>query len=249
MVEEILKRKWKIWVEIAVVGGAVIAIALTGRQPDPVYQGKQLSEWFKDVPYAIPTNSMRSDFVDINSPAAKAILAMEGDAVPFLTSEFQSSSSKLQRWIAQQEEQYLGVKGALYALGERKLKAYFLLKGIGPKGSAAMPVLCHMAVNSWDRNDAIDAIELIAHIHSNPELAIPVLRKLLDEPDQKYLEWYVYALEMYGPAAKDAVPALAKFYQGAPASSFRKAALIRAIEKLDPLGIERERMAMGRIKQ
>jgi hypothetical protein len=197
MVEDILKRKWKIWVAAAVV--VVVGIVWWGlREPEPSYEGKTVNEWFSEIDLS-PAGQGTA------GPAFLAIKAMGTNAIPFLRSKYRETNSKSHIRVAGWLGRFPRLK-KMYD-DDRYDRAYLCLLNLGADAQDAAPELIEVSNGkNWER--VSQALFLLSKFQIRPDLIIPLLMKMLQGDDQ-YRRWLaVKTLAKYGPTAKLAVQVL-----------------------------------------
>ncbi len=113
----------------------------------------------------------------------------------------------------------------------------FALGGIGPDAKAAVPLMLRAVTdtNAVGRQKQIvrgAAIGALGEIHAEPELVVPALAKVLSEQDEYTRFRAAWALGLFGPAAKSAIPALFTLITNQAADM--RANTATAIKKIDP---------------
>ncbi len=177
--------------------GLVCWIALlSGKPPEPSYQGKRLSQWL-DV-YNAATN------MDDTKPAADAIRAMGTNCLPFLLAHIQRVHSPATRHLIY----LLVVKQNLVSLPFYSIDPYqavsiWAIKELGPIASPAIPQLTQMAGSAngdlaWRAatslvgigSNSIEALESICHSTNKYTRvrAVEMLARIRAEPDN-FLSW------------------------------------------------------------
>lgn len=238
------------------VVGAVAWLAVRAREPEPVYQGKSLSEW---------VTNYNGNFVRWED-MTEAVRQMGTNAIPTLLRKMRARDTRLKdQLIALARKQHvikvshtpasvlneegergflaLGADGrdAVPALAELyqwnssnpKLRCSLakVLGGMGPAAKQAVPALIQ---GLGDTNNAACASAIIAlgRIHSEPGLAVPALVKCLGRQDGYIPLRVAYTLAEFGADAKPAIPALVQLLQGSD-ENVRTAVQI-AVKRIDP---------------
>ena len=184
---------------IVVVVAAVVTLTLAAllRPRETTYQGKSLSEWV-DLLYT-PNHTQ----------AMNSIAAIGPKAIPFLFEE-------ARRWDSTVQGVYRTIWPKLPAILQQRLPA---LKPVdlnfpGKIGNALMAVgkqeLPRLIAALENRNPRVRHVAILAiqYMDAKPDAAVPVLCKLLSDPDDWVRGSALQLLGFMGPKAKPAVPAL-----------------------------------------
>ena len=184
---------------IVVVVAAAVTLTLAAllRPREPSYQGKSLSEWV-DLLYT-PNHTQ----------AMNSIAAIGPKAIPFLFEE-------ARRWDSTVQGVYRTIWPKLPAILRQRLPA---LKPVdlnfpGKIGNALMAVgkqeLPRLIAALENRNPRVRHVAILAiqYMDAKPDAAVPVLCKLLSDPDDWVRGSALQLLGFMGPKAKPAVPAL-----------------------------------------
>ncbi|HVY69772.1 MAG TPA: HEAT repeat domain-containing protein [Verrucomicrobiae bacterium] len=105
---------------------------------------------------------------------------------------------------------------------------------MGPLAASAVPDLLGVV---WDTNGVVRVhpVRALGRIHAQPKAVVPVLIKLLSDPDSEVRNVAAISLGDFGPEAKDAVPSLrAGLQRGRFADSIGA-----ALNRIDPEAAEK----------
>jgi HEAT repeat protein len=187
--------------------GALAAIALLvswhcWRGSQPVYQGRPLLAWVKELQSVNPQERER---------AVAAVRSLGTNALPTLVRVVARRDSVFRRpLLASQETLPRALWWPLYRLVrpheaeyERQL-AIEALGLLGPQAEPALPVLA-AAVDDPQPRISVAATDALAHIG---KAAVPVLLKAMRNPQELNRSVAYAALARLGPEAAEAVPAL-----------------------------------------
>jgi hypothetical protein len=240
---------------LVVVLGIVIWQVLRLPGPDPVVDGKPLTQWMDGY---------------VGGPSATAtanqVLEKVGtNAIPTLLRMLQKRDSAFKRMVMgwAQKQHFIKVH---YTPAERiNQAAYFAFLKLGARGEAAVPALIQIfelnispfsqqctasslasvgpaanvaipiLVNGLANSNPLvrqDIVNSLGRLHSEPELVVPTLTKALNDPAARVRITACLALGQVGAGAKQAVPALAKALNDADASVAGMAAM--ALRQIDP---------------
>jgi hypothetical protein len=194
-----LKASWKISLAVLALVGLGVAAWLTKTPPEPVYQGKTVSEWFGEIHPPTWPNPQNSD------PALRALVAMGKDAVPYLMQQYRMRDSvfraKLNRW---------GLRWFRFTLGSGEYpsaKARFCLARLGTQAESAVPDLLAMASDPASPN-RFESIWLLGEIRARPDRVIPALEVGVRCGDAAVRHLSIQALGSFGATAKSSLPLL-----------------------------------------
>jgi hypothetical protein len=206
----------------------LLTIGWVQRVREPAYDGKALSEWFREI--KIEADPGTPD------PAANAMAAMGKDAAPFLMRQYRWSFSPLRHQFHEWAE-WLS-RGRFHSEFALNLRVSRSILALGPEAGAVVPELVMIARDP--RNPArFDAMGLLGVIHVRPELAVPALEEILRRSDTVRSHFPAYALAEFGPAARSALPTLISRRQ-ASTDVTERFVLSDAISKIDPEAAARE---------
>ena len=233
-----MRKKHRILFATLVVAllGAIAWVALRRNEPEPIYQGKSLSEWLAIYD---PTNTVRSP-EDLQATQA-AIREMGTNAIPVLLRMMRTQDPRWKEWLINlaRRQSVVPVRHVssaslheraalgLTVLGHQadsaipdliqiydqnlspdsQASVVRVLALLGPSARAAVPSLIRGATNT---NEVVRAnvIYALGKIHADPDLVVPVLIKSLQDDSPLIRAQAATALGDFGPAAKAAVPAL-----------------------------------------
>lgn len=147
---------------IVVLGAAVLAAAAAavwwsrpGGPPEPVYRGKTLGAWLDERRKA-PMGP-----VVLTDEAEAAVRAIGPKAVPTLLAWLRSSEPTVARQAKILLEWRLKLPVRVPTNMERRERAMYGFRALGPAAAPAFPVLVSLVLNSpdsWIRRDAINAL-------------------------------------------------------------------------------------------
>jgi HEAT repeat protein len=216
---------------VALLGGLVWVLS---RPAEPIYQGKPLSAWLKEIDVdAYP--------VDTNQAAFVAFREMGTNAIPALLKIIQSGDPRFQRMILKLNRMQSLVQFPLLDESRQREAAFFALYAMGAQAKPAFPALTNRLVHS--DTYAFSAIALagmgsealpplfaaltnqdefirrsaangLSWEQSDLNLVVPALIARLNDPDRSV---HLTAVESLGKLHAEpglAVPALMKDYPG-----------------------------------
>jgi len=236
---------------LAVVGMGLWHSLSQKKAADPIYEGKRLSQWIKELNSPPPGAS---------AAATEAIKAIGTNAIPQLLIEASAHSAPKAIAIALIENQSL-FKLRIVSDSEHQSKALRGLCALGTNGALGVAQgltnsdkwIRHGCVGQWDmctyypeivfdplfgrlkdsepivRARAANALGML---HQQPERVVPGLIELLRDRDVWVRCMAALGLNLYGEPAKPAVPALLVSLTNC-SSTFRSFAT-DALKKLDP---------------
>jgi HEAT repeats len=232
--------------------------------PEPVYQGKRLSDWLHE----------NSSLGGGRNPTVQEAFRQFGtNAIPTLLRMLRAQDSKFKlKLIELAQKQHLirihfvraedrhldAVSGfsfsgatasnavpALIQIYEERLSdssqmaTAYALMCIGPAAIQAVPTLVRTAgnTNSSARVRGV-TIQVLGKIHADPELVVPVFTQCLTDSNLTVRGAAVQVLLPYGKDAKAAVPALIELLNGP--DEFLKFEAQAALYKIDPEALTKE---------
>lgn len=217
-----------VFVLVAVVV-ALIAKWARPTAPDPVYQGKTLSDWLadeggmglqtRDAVRAIGTNGIPKLLEMISAKDPPAIVMRAADRIGFLRKGYYFGADDANR-SGLNGFRILGTNaaGATHALTEviernrssqSVICATEALEEIGPAAQEAVPVITKNFAHP-DANVRRVSTAAIMMIRGHPEIAVPALIHALSDTDAN-VRWNASAvLQVYGTNAEPAIPELLK---------------------------------------
>lgn len=229
-----MKRPW--WIcSFVLVTLIVVGVAVLNLFPkEPVYQGKCLSEWLRDLDGASGTKT-------VTPSTQRALRAMGADCLPHLLAMLRAKDSRAKTiflgWLDQQSlvQFHVTTEDDLRARGERAFdvlgaqaapavpelikmlerdqrfpvreSACRVLGDLGPVAKAAAPVLIDL-LNDQEpviRRRAARALGQLGAVTTN---VIPALISALTNSDWYTDEYALLALGNIGPGATNAIPVL-----------------------------------------
>ncbi len=190
---------------IAVLGGVAWQVLRTSK-PEPVYQGKPLNYWIKELDHNVSQSDGFSYWV-----GEKPVLEIGPPAIPFLIATLKKKDSrlndayvslypKLPKWM--RDHLSTPQKSA-----EMRANAAHGLKLFGPKAAVAVPDL--MAAlhdnDKWVRSAAANALGAIG---PEAKMAVPALIRGLNDSDKNMALACLIGLNGAGQDSPEAEPAL-----------------------------------------
>jgi hypothetical protein len=203
--------------------------------PDPVHNGKRLSEWLVDL-----DNRSESSFTS----SAVAVHELGTSAIPAIVKMSLTRNSQPKEWLIMQLEKHPKLLPHNYATAARRReRANKALRLIGPPAQDAVPYYLDALTNgdtltrklalnalgsmdSWAgealptlislRNDTEIRGNLIAtlgHIHQRPDFCVPFFTQALGDTNIVVRRNAAYSLGCFGAEAKVALPALTNALQ------------------------------------
>ncbi len=258
----LLSRRWRISLALLLVAVlAALASSLFSAR-EPAYHGKRLGVWVEqyyqefDSWKRTGTSEARTAVRTIGTNGLPALLRMLGATDPPLKRKILALAKKQSlvtlpmrpaehyRWLAGWGFSALGpmAKPAVPAIIELlkdkdpavRAAAAHAFSSIGPEAEAAVPALVRCLD---DRNNGllqINAMMALGSIHTNGELAVPVLIEYLEGPRREWNYWScaIQALSLYGEVgqADAAIPVLQRLVED-PDPNIRDAAA-RALRRM-----------------
>jgi HEAT repeat protein len=165
-----------------------------------VYRGKTARQWFGEI----DSNSTGGG-VGKEDEAVQALVAMGGDAVPYLMEQYAMQHSRPREFLTTALQKIPWSKIRPMSQSERLTRAYVPLMLMGPKAERAVPELLHLVENT---NLQWSAFHLLGSIHSQPEVAMPTLIRFLDDTNRDSKMLAASTLGRYGESAAVAAPKL-----------------------------------------
>lgn len=198
-----MNRKSKIALVALIAVGIAASATYWLRVGEPVYRGRTASQWFEEIEIMPGGGIVHED------EAAQALVAMGGDAAPYLMKqlEYALQPSRAREFIARILQRIPWLQVRPMTATERYGRAYITLMVMGPKAQQAIPELLRLGQDARFRS-RYQAITLIGYIHSRPELTLPVLTRMLDDTDKMVKMSAARALGKYGRSATAASPTL-----------------------------------------
>lgn len=239
--------------------GTFAWLALRSREPDPVYNGKRLSDWVKVYEQDLLTTTMSVE-------TKEAVRHLGTNVVPMLLRELRAKDSPLkdklvalaqrQHWFkiqhisarahrgaAQRGFEALGAEGKSAVPGliemykqnradpEMRICILCSLTFIGPEAKPSIPTLLQELGDTNDRV-IVYIIMVLAKIHSEPQWVVPALISKLEHPSPDVRGWAAGTLGLFGSDARSAIPALSKSQDDS--DSGVKHLAREALTKIDP---------------
>jgi hypothetical protein len=202
-------RLISIVVTVIALGGLAFAIL---RAREPRYDGRTLTEWIRKG--AIGHGKfVRNPGADLARPknetdwmaATNAIQHMASDAIPILLAWAQTDDSSLRQkaidWLDEHPSFHLRINSAAHQRVAARIGFYLL----GDAAKPAWPVLIQ-----WTYSTNIDrlgsALDCLQSSHANKEVLLPVLLRLIHDPDTlvrasaslRFVDWFPQEAEAAG---------------------------------------------------
>jgi len=237
---------------VALVGFGLWYFLVQEKAANPIYEGKRLSQWIKELD---------SPVLGTSASATEAIKAIGIDAIPQLLIEASAhdSAPKAIAIVLIQKQSFL--KFHIVSGSDHQSRALRGLCALGTNGAIAVAQgltnshtwIRHGCVGQWDMctyypkivfDPLFDrlrdpepiirarAANALGMLHQQPERVVPVLIALLRDRDDWVRCMAALGLDLYGEPAKPAVPALLVSLTNC-SSTFRSFAA-PAVKKLDP---------------
>ncbi len=196
-------------VAVIVLGGLAFAIF---RAREPRYQGRTLTEWihegaiargkFSKKPGNDPAHPINETDWQV---ATNAIQQMAPDAIPVLLTWAQAEDSPVEQkaidWLDEHPTFHLRIKSAAH----QRVVAIIGFSLLGNAAKPAWPVLIQ-----WTYSTNIDrlgsALDCLQSSHANKEMLLPVLLRLIHDPDTlvrasaslRFVDWFPQEAEAAG---------------------------------------------------
>ncbi|HEY1172856.1 MAG TPA: hypothetical protein VGH19_15920 [Verrucomicrobiae bacterium] len=174
------------------------------RATQPKYQGKTTAEWFAEAQFETHDHYFPGIETFETMPSALALKAMGTNGVALLWNEYRHGESRLWTGLRAEVRALFGNRSPIIYSNER---AYYLLLWLGPEARQLVPQLLQQ-VDSAKGQDRREALELLASIHSEPELVIPKLIPIFQ--DENHATWFRFqaadTIAAYGQQAGICLP-------------------------------------------
>lgn len=156
--------------------------------PEPVYQGKSVSEWIDGRPVSIKGAVGFSSFVQpFKNDEREAVRALGTSAVPAVIERLRRRDSGVRRllvtWAAKQNVVHVHFRPPAYWLNSRGLEAAQIL---GPDAASAVPYI-RPFLNDTNVSLRVHALNAIGRIGTNAQSAAPELFKVLRSDPERSL--------------------------------------------------------------
>lgn len=241
--QQLIRRRWRIFMLSLLVAIPCVGLArlllYKPSPPEPVYQGRRLSEWL----------AHKQDGTHVHVGTEEAIRQIGTNAIPTLLQMLRAHDSPLKlklmdlaqkqhvipiHWTSAEDHNIAATYAfqilratasnavpALIEIYEKRISGQsawcvvYSLYDIGPAAqSATIPVLAKTLTDSnapaYVRNTAAVGLSIM---YSQPQVAIPALIHGLSDPEPYVRASAAEALMSYGNDAKAAVPALLKLWK------------------------------------
>jgi hypothetical protein len=237
---------------VALVGIGVSHSLIRKKVADPIYAGKRLSQWIKELNSPVPGAS---------AAATDAVKAIGTSAIPQLLIEASAHDSAPKAIANALIEKQSFFKLHIVSASDHQSRALRGLCALGTNGASAVAQgltnsdkwIRHGCVGQWemctyypdivfdplfsrlkDSEPIVRArtANALGMLHQQPERVVPVLIELLRDRDDWVRCMAALGLNLYGDAAKPAVPALLQSLTNS-GSAFRSFAT-DALKRLDP---------------
>lgn len=205
------------------------------RVPDPIYEGKRLSYWMRNFGglFGGDYNKRKQAYTAVKSAGTNAIPLL----LQMLRTK--DSPLKVRWYAVLQKQKWIefhpiwagklrhNAADAFIVLGSRATNAIpellkiheqnqesqvyidMCLAQMGPTAEKAVPILIQ-DLGSRDSNVRFESAHALGRIHPRPEVMVPALTKLLEDPSPDVIRKAAWELAQYGSSAKSAVPSLLK---------------------------------------
>ena len=200
------RKKKTAFILLGVLATAWLIALLCPREPEPAYQGKPISVWFREY--------VKQEGINAKTAAEEKLEAVKslGDAaVPFLISRLNQRDSRV-------DKAYQFLWGKLPVWVQKRLPrpkpaadirrgALDCLSALGPSAVTALPAL-REAFRDEDVNVRAYAAFAVPQLGSNALLTIPALTALLKDKEEFVRMAAAESLGKFGPASQSAIPEL-----------------------------------------
>jgi len=184
---------------------AVVATVVILNNPtEPRVQGRRVSDWLDDIPYAgnAPGVSVPRDDPAFNALANGGPEIAETLASVWIARHHDSRTARTgDRWRS-----FTGRNKGTRSRANRGWCAREILVEMGPTASNAAPVFV-AALDDNPRSQRIEAMFALGNIGALPEQAVSAIRPALEDPDHRIVASAARSLGFFG---KEARPALAQ---------------------------------------
>jgi HEAT repeat protein len=237
------------WVVLfAVLGGLAWLVLRSKEPPEPVYQGKRLSEWLTGYNGSSPETH-------------EALRRMGTNAIPTLLRMLRAKDSKATTWFMGLARKQHVIKFEYTNAYQRNARAALAFDSLGALANEAVPELIEIfeqnisahsqSYTAWSLGGTrsakaiptllrgttntylatrCNAISALAKIHAEPELVVPALTKFLKDPDRRVRAITITSLALFGSDAKPAVSDLTQSLNDPSVRTLAKYAL----SQIDP---------------
>ncbi len=219
-------------VAILLAGGTVfVAVKEVRHSAEPAYDGKTLSVWLQAFQHGLNGGPEQDK-------ATTAITHIGTNAIPTLLKLLKDRNSADENTSAIWGFRILGSNGSaatpdLIRIYKERISGssqYYTARSLGMIGPAAEAAVSYL-LDSVTNPPATDskypqdfaAVEALGQIHADSETVVPVLAGLVHSPNRGVAQVAVEALGQFGPAAKDAIPALLEVVTNYPSNGWRPA--------------------------
>lgn len=190
---------------------AILCLLLWGTKAihhamQPKYQGKTAEEWFAQINiYNPPSTNSTVQIVELD-PGIQAFKHFGPDAARFVWKELNVQDSLFKTWLIEQVQRWSDGRWVIESSDVRNIKAHVCLDQMGAQADCLMPEIITQAINK-----DYGALQLIGKIGTRTEQTVPLLVTSLSDSDPWIVNASLFSLERIGPAATNALPALARF--------------------------------------
>jgi len=203
-----MRRRWKYGLVFASAFVVLLGLLVSGvfRSREPEYEGKKLSEWVEMYPsFGLPGDA------DL---AARGVRAIGSNGIPFLLKWLEYEPSPLrQKFFAAINDaaKRLGLSYRHYDVREWR-RATGAAEGLLVIGPPAYPTVKELARVMHATNTTISATHayrvLNAWVFESKDWRLaPVLKEMLNDPNQKMREFAAHGLRVIGSPVQESKPA------------------------------------------
>ena len=195
-----MRRKWKIWLVLAVTAVALGAIWLWPSQ-EPAYEGKRLSQWLDEGMRLAPYDAYSTN-QSVRRVVVKAVQAIGTNAIPFLLREMERTESP---WLQSAKTRAYKMK----MMDQTHFWSWRLNRsvwGFQALGTNAAPALKRL-LTLYDGDSLVTGSAQAAVAALGP-CAVPELEKRLHSTNIATRNRALGTLVRVGPAAEPVIPPL-----------------------------------------
>jgi len=178
------------------------------QEPKPTYNGLTVAGWCK----RINLGPLEPQVVNAFGPGAASLLVEVVDAKRSL---LKRGWSAIWRRIPDALRKKISSLQPYDVVGARGTAVQWLIE-LGADGREAIPGLMHIAQHANDVYVRCSAMSALSFVGADSPEALKVLVNLLNDPDVVITDNAALRLGQMGPAAKNAVPALARYLESHP---------------------------------
>jgi HEAT repeat protein len=222
---------------VVVIGG--LAWVAWPEPPEPVYQGRTLTDWLMQYARETYVPPRSTNYVELQNESKTAVQKIGTNAFPTLVKLVSARDSPLKinikRWIWQ-----LKTKASLTTADNQRtandshILAFAGFEVLGPVGKDAVPSLVSL-LESRDEDVSLTAIQSLGCIGPQAKDAVPGLIHALNDVHLRF--WTVETLGKIGENAKPAVSALLGCMNDT--NAFVRGEAEKALKQIDPVAAGR----------